>query len=280
MVRADTAHPDARGDSGAAWSVAAARRLLKPAARKAERRFLVEGPQAVREAKAAGALTGVFATETAAQAYADLLDGVRVTVVGDRALAGLTETVTPQGLVGVAGSLERTVDDAIPAAPLLVGVLVDARDPGNAGAVIRVADAAGADAVVFASTAGGGSVDPHNGKCVRASTGSVFHLPIGVGTLDDTIAVLRDRGLRVLAADGDAMPYVDLDAPDAELGRPTAVLFGNEAHGLPAAALDAADAVVRIPIHGQAESLNLAVAAALCLYACARAQRTERAGRS
>jgi TrmH family RNA methyltransferase len=246
--------------------------LLKPAARKAERRFLVEGPQAVREAKAAGALTGVFATETAAQAYADLLGGVRVTVVGDRALAGLSETVTPQGLVGVADSLERTVDDAIPA-PMLVGVLVDARDPGNAGAVIRVADAAGADAVVFASTVGGGSVDPHNGKCVRASTGSVFHLPIGVGTLDETLAVLRDRGLRVLAADGAASPYVDLEAPDADLERPTAVLFGNEAHGLPTAALDAADAVVRVPIHGRAESLNLAVAAALCLYACARAQR-------
>lgn len=253
--------------------VADARRLLKPAVRRAERRFLVEGPQAVREARAAGALTTVFATEAAAQAYVELLGGVPVTIVGDRALNSLAETITPQGLVGVAATVDRPVDQAVAPAASIVPVLVDARDPGNAGAVIRVADAAGADAVVFAHMPDGGSVDPHNGKCVRASTGSLFHLPIGVGSWAETIAVLRARGLRVLAADGGAPAARDLDTIDAELARPTALLFGNEAHGLPAEVLDAADLIVRVPIHGRAESLNLAVAAALCLYACARAQR-------
>lgn len=253
--------------------VAQARRLLKPAVRRAEGRFLVEGPQAVREARAVGALTNVFATEAAALTYADLLEAVDVTIIGDKALQSLAETVTPQGLVGVAATLDRPVAETVPAGARLVCVLVDARDPGNAGAVIRVADAAGADAVVFADAPGGGSVDPHNGKCVRASAGSVFHVPLGSGTLDETIEVLRGRGLRILAADGGSPAAVDLDDIEAELTGPTAFLFGNEAHGLPPAALAAADAVVRVPIYGKAESLNLAVATALCLYAGARARR-------
>lgn len=218
-------------------------------------------------------MTALFATEAARDAYPDLVAGIPVTVVGDRALGGLAETVTPQGLVGVAAALDRPVADAVGPGAKLVPVLVDPRDPGNSGAVVRVADAAGADAVVFAATPGGGSVDVHNGKCVRASTGSVFHLPIGSGTLAEAVALLRERGLRVLAADGGAAAAVDIDEITADLAAPTAFLFGNEAHGLPPDALAAADAVVRVPIHGRAESLNLAVAAALCLYAAAKAQR-------
>jgi TrmH family RNA methyltransferase len=149
-------------------------------------------------------------------------------------------------------------------------VCAEVRDPGNAGTVIRCADAMGAGAVVLA----GASVDPHNGKAVRASAGSVFHLPVVVEP-DSAGAVrrLRAAGLRVLAADG----YGDLDLDDATdqglLAPPTAWLFGNEAHGLPEELAELADHRVRIPIHGRAESLNLATAAAICLHASARAHR-------
>jgi len=151
-------------------------------------------------------------------------------------------------------------------------VLADVRDPGNAGTILRTADAAGAAAVVFA----GESVDPYNGKCVRASAGSLFHVAV-VREPDPLAAVgaLRSAGLQVLATTG--YGDTDLFALDAagELGRPTAWLFGSEAHGLPAHLLDAADARVRVPIHGRAESLNLAAAAAVCLYSSAKAHHEE-----
>jgi TrmH family RNA methyltransferase len=146
-------------------------------------------------------------------------------------------------------------------------VLVEARDPGNVGTIIRVADAAGADAVVLTA----GSVDPHNGKSVRASVGSLFHLPVLTGLrIEGTAAALAGAGLQVLAADAAG---VDLDDLDEALGHPTAWLFGNEAYGLPPGLVSAADQVVAVPIHGKAESLNLATAAAVCLYASARRQR-------
>jgi len=154
-------------------------------------------------------------------------------------------------------------------APRLVVVLANVRDPGNAGTVLRTADAAGADGVIFA----GASVDPYNSKCVRSSAGSLFHLPVVLGVrVNDAVAALRDAGLAVLAADGSAT--LGLDDPElaGQLARPTAWLFGNEAWGLPADLAALADERVAVPIYGRAESLNLAAAAAVCLYASARAQ--------
>lgn len=148
----------------------------------------------------------------------------------------------------------------------LAVVLCAVRDPGNAGTLIRVADAVGADAVLMS----GESVDPYNGKCVRASAGSLFHLPFATGLpVADAVAACRAAGLQVLAADADGA--VNLE--DAGLGRPTAWMFGNEAWGLPGPAGRLADRTVRVPMYGQAESLNLATAGAICLYATVRAQR-------
>ncbi len=223
--------------------------------------FLAEGPQAVREALAIGAAIEVFATAK----YDDWRTSEVVwNSVDDDALAGIADAVTPQGIVARCRSVVATLD-ALPATIRLVAVGVDVRDPGNAGSIVRAADAAGADAVVFA----GDSVDPLNPKAVRATVGSLFHLPVIVER--DPAAVvdaLRGRGVRVLAADGGG----DADLFALDLAGPTAWLFGNEARGLGAAA-DAADARVAIPIFGRAESLNLATAAAVCLYASASAQR-------
>jgi len=264
--------------------VTAARRLLKRSFREADRAFLAEGPQAVREALAAGAARApspvreVFVTADAGRRHPDLLAtagaaGVPVHHVSDSVLAALTQTVTPQGVVAVCSFLDvslETVTAAPGGPPRLVAVLAQVRDPGNAGTVLRAADAAGADAVVLTSA----SVDPYNGKCVRASAGSLFHLPVVSGvSAADAVTALRAAGLQVLAADGAGDTDLD-DATDAgRLAAPTAWLFGNEAWGLPAEVRALADAVVRVPIHGRAESLNLAAAAAVCLYASARAQR-------
>jgi RNA methyltransferase, TrmH family len=238
-------------------------------------RFLAEGPQAVREALARpGTVRELFATSGSIRRQPSLLEaaqaaGVPVSQVGDDAAAALSETVTPQGLVAVCAHVDVSLTDALAAAPRLVAVLVDIRDPGNAGTVLRTADAAGAGAVIFA----GETVDPYNGKCVRASAGSLFH--VDLVRADEAAAVMktmRGAGLRVLAATGGGQTDLD-DLPDDELAAPTAWLFGSEAHGLPPAIAAAADAQVRVPIHGRAESLNLGAAAAVCLYTSARAQR-------
>jgi TrmH family RNA methyltransferase len=149
--------------------------------------------------------------------------------------------------------------------PRLLVVLVEANDPGNAGAIIRTADAAGADAVVL-----DGGVDAYNGKAVRASAGSVFHLPVVEASVTDVCAL---PGITTLAATGSGERSIDELAADGTLRAATAWLFGNEAHGLRRRVLDEADQAVRVPIYGRAESLNLAAAAAVCLYASARAQR-------
>lgn len=150
----------------------------------------------------------------------------------------------------------------------LVAVLAEAQDPGNAGTIIRTADAAGADAVVLVR----GSVDATNPKVVRSTAGSLFHLPVlrGAG-LGEVLEALDDAGLAVLAADGSG-PVGLFDA-DELLARPCAWLFGNEARGLAPEALEHAEAVVSVPVLGAAESLNVAAAAAVCLYASVRAQR-------
>jgi TrmH family RNA methyltransferase len=231
----------------------------------------VEGPQAVREALAYGGLLELFVEpgrqdELVAAARAA---GTPVTEVSTAVLEALAETVTPQGVVGVAPLLDVPLD--VVRAPRLVAVLDRVNDPGNAGTVLRTADAAGADAVVLTE----GSVDPHNGKCVRATAGSLWHLPVVSDVpLADAVAHLRAQGLQVLATTGAGADDLDDLADAGVLAAPTAWIFGPEAAGLSDEALSLADRTVRIPIAGRAESLNLSAAAAVCLYATTRAHRT------
>ncbi|WP_406313811.1 RNA methyltransferase [Streptosporangium sp. NBC_01639] len=252
--------------------VKAVRRLTKRAFRDRDRSFLAEGPQAVREALALDdVVVELFATAEAALRHADIVSaavaaGVPFHRASGEVMAELAQTVTPQGLLAVCRFVHVPLDSALSADARLVAVLAHVRDPGNAGTVLRTADAAGADAVVFTDA----SVDPYNGKCVRASAGSLFHLPVTTGLpVAQAVQKLKDAGLRVLAADGAGEQTLD----DVDLSGPTAWVFGNEAWGLPEEILRLTDEVVRVPIYGQAESLNLATAAAVCLYASARSQR-------
>ncbi len=189
-------------------------------------------------------------------------------------------TATEAARAAGVGPLPATaLPDLLDTRPRLIALLARVRDPGNLGTVIRVADAAGADAVVIA----GDAVEVTNPKVVRSTAGSLFHLPVVHGLpVADAVAALRGAGSQVLAADGagtrdldDLQDAAALGATDqdADLRRPTAWLFGNEAWGLPEEDRSLADAVVRVPLRGHAESLNLATAAAVCLYASSRAHR-------
>ena len=249
--------------------VVAARKLQRRRDRDQAGRFLAEGPQAVREALASGVVVELFATAAAFERYAELAAHAPVvSEVSDEGLESLAETVQPQGLVAVCEQVDVPLGEALAKRPRLVAVVAEIRDPGNAGTVLRTADAAGAGTVIFA----GDAVDPYNGKCVRASAGSLFHVDV-VRTAIDVVTPLREAGLQVLATSGYGADDLDTLADDGVLAAPTAWLFGSEAHGLPDELLDAADRQVRVPIYGGAESLNLAAAAAVCLYASARAQR-------
>jgi TrmH family RNA methyltransferase len=274
----DAVSPDTGNYPGAhSPRLKAARRLNKRAFRQRERAFLAEGPQAVAEAFHCGArLTDLFVTVPARTRHHDLVAaisaaGIPVHVVSGEVMDELAQTVTPQGLLAVCGFVDVPLAEvAERAKPVLVALLANVRDPGNAGTVLRTADAAGAHAVVFADA----SVDPYNGKCVRASAGSLFHLPVVAGArLEDAVVTLREAGLRIVAADGRAGRSLDDPEVQARLTGPTAWMFGNEAWGLPPELVALADEPVAVPIYGRAESLNLAAAAAVCLYASARAQR-------
>ncbi len=248
------------------------RRLGTRSYRQERREFLAEGPQAVREAlRLTGTVIEVFATPAACERYLAGID-VAATIVDEAVVAALSDTVTPQGIVAHCRYVDRPVEDLLSSSPRLVAICADIRDPGNAGTVVRCADAAGADAVVF----GANSVDPYNPKAVRASVGSLFHLGIGVQSdLAAVVGAARRLGMRVLAADGSGDTDLFALERDGGLQRPTAWLFGNEAWGVPDDVLALADDAVAVPIYGAAESLNLATAAAVCLYSSARAQQVD-----
>lgn len=247
-----------------------AAKLHRSSARKKAEQFIIEGENAVDAAVSTGAARDIFVTEKAAERFADILTAagfmdVYVHPITDRAAKSLSDTATTTGLFALCEPVLWNAGKILAGGPSLVSVPVLTSEPGNAGTLIRTSDAMGADGVIFA----GDSVDPLGCKVARASAGSLFHIPVArEQNIKDVLGQLRARKLQVLAtsADGEA------DLADVDLTQPTAWLFGNEAHGLGSELLGEADLRVRIPIRGRAESLNLATAAAICLYESARAQ--------
>jgi len=251
--------------------VKAARKLARRNSRSEVRLFLAEGSKSLVEAlELPGCVVEVFVTASASAEHADLRErvleaGLPWQVATDDAVGSLSGAQSPQGIVAVCRYVDRPLE-AVLSGDVVV-ICADVRDPGNAGTIIRTADAVGAGLVVLA----GNSVDPYNDKVVRATVGSLFHVPIATGMeVAEAIATVQAAGYRVLAADGAG--EMDLFADVDRLDGKVAWLFGNEAWGLPAELAAAADHRVAIPIYGRAESLNLATAAAVCLYATARSR--------
>jgi TrmH family RNA methyltransferase len=248
-------------------------KLNKKDARSETGLFLLEGPQGLKEALDRPKLVvDLYATEEAIQRHADLFERadaakIFVQVVSEAVLKVMCDTNTPQGVVAVCHQLHVSLDDLIDTKPQLVALLANIRDPGNAGTVLRAADAAGADAVIFSDN----SVDVYNPKVVRSTTGSIFHLPVVIGAdIAETIEKLKSSGIQVLAANGGGVELPSLD--QKQLAKPTAWVMGNEAWGFETETLALVDLEVAVPIYGAAESLNLATAASICLYASAFAQ--------
>jgi TrmH family RNA methyltransferase len=250
-------------------------KLTKKEARSETGLFLLEGPQGLKEAlERPKLIEKLFATESFEEKYPDLISRARdsrvsVNLVSDSVLKELSDTTTPQGVVAVCQQFHVSLDDVIASKPTLVAFLAQIRDPGNAGTVLRAADAAGADAVIFSK----GSVDIYNPKVVRSTTGSMFHLPFVIeAEIQSSLEKFKQAGLSVLAADvaGDSLSTI----LSTDLAKPTMWLFGNEAWGLEPEVSALADKLVQVPIFGAAESLNLATAASVCMYASAFAQNS------
>ncbi|WP_338128762.1 RNA methyltransferase [Brachybacterium muris] len=252
--------------------------LAGRSARRKQERFRVEGPQAVRSllGEQPGGALDLYLTGRADAEHpelASLATDARVTVhrVDDAVLRAMVREgegslVTPQGAIAVARLPQEdpaAARSAIAAlhgeGPVTAAVLHEVRDPGNVGTLIRTADAAGADLVILTRT----SADPYSPKAVRASVGSLFHLPVVTGAeIADVLDSLAQAGITAAATSG----YAELDLFQAELPARIGWLLGNEAHGLDQATLDAAPLAVRIPLAGRAESLNVHTAATVCLF--------------
>lgn len=248
-------------------------KLQKREARSETGLFLLEGPQGLKEALDRPKLIEqIFATESFSEKYEDLISRARgahlkVSVVSESVIRELSDTKTPQGVVCVCRQFHISLAEVLSKKPRLIAFLAQIRDPGNAGTVLRAADAAGADAVVLSK----GSVDIYNPKVVRSTTGSMFHLPFVVdANIETSLEMIKKSGVQILAADVSGKSLAELDA--TELAKETAWLFGNEAWGLEEQVAKLADRKVSVPIFGAAESLNLATAASVCLYASAFAQ--------
>jgi RNA methyltransferase, TrmH family len=259
----------------------AARQLLRRKERQLARRFLAEGRQTTSEAlRRPGTVVEIIVAEDSVGRHLDLLNtafdtDVRIAVAPASAVAELAATVTPQGLIAICQMIDVPIDEALSSNPRLVVLCDQVRDPGNLGTVIRCADAFGADAVLISRD----SVDIYNAKTVRATTGSLFHLPVAIAVdLADAVRLAREAGLRVFGADGSASSTVDDLARSGELAQPTLWVLGNEAWGLVPQHVSLFDRLIALPIYGRAESLNLSTAAAVLLYASATAQRADLSG--
>ncbi len=235
----------------------------------------MEGPQGVREAVhfAPEKIRDLYVTAEAAHRHADVVEparqaGVVVHEATEEVLAAMCDADTPQGAAAVVDWSPASLEEVLASEPRLLVLLAHVRDPGNLGTVIRGADAAGADAVLVSD----GSVDVMSPKVVRSTAGSIFHLPVVTGLpVGQALAALGAAGVRRLAADGAGRHTID----DTDLTGSHVWVMGNEAWGLGASTREACDEVVRVPIHGHAESLNLAMATTICLYASARSQRND-----
>ena len=250
------------------------RALATRSTRDAEGRLVLDGVRLIEEALAADVPLEVCVYDPAAPRTSPRLAallgtlrdrGIRLVPAAPHVVAAASQVETPQGIVAVARMARTTPAEALDDPALLLVVADGIQDPGNLGTIVRIADAAAATAVAVT----GAAADPHHPKAVRATMGSIFHLPVFERETAALIGSLRERGVRVLVADQRGpIEYSSVDYPP-----PMALVFGSEAHGPDPRWMSAAAAVLRIPIYGRAESLNVAIAAGLLLYEARRARR-------
>jgi len=244
------------------------RRLIRRrAVRESEGVFVIEGVKLVQEALSSGAnVEALYSAPGFANACIDMAGatGLRVHELEPGVIERVGDTITPQPVLAVVMALDKPLSSLSDAHSLLV--MVDVRDPGNAGTILRSAEASGVGGVVFCE----GSVDVYNPKTVRASAGSLFHIPVAVGKGAGT--VLEELNQAGFVTMGTTMaggsPYDETD-----LTRRVALAFGNEANGLPGELDATLGELITIPIDGRSESLNVSMAASVLCFEAARQRR-------
>jgi TrmH family RNA methyltransferase len=252
-------------------------KLFREAADRAPGLMLLDGAHLVEEAIASGiGVEAVAMRDDLADGAREALVrdaarlGARVAVVTGSVLSAISPVRQPSGIVAIARRPATTLADALEGSPQLVLVLSGIQDPGNVGAIIRSADAAGVTGIITT----GGTADPFGPKALRGSMGSAFRVPLASGQqLDGAAHAARARGLRVLAA----VPRGGTPLPRCDLRAPAAVLLGGEGAGLPAEVLALADEQLSIPMRPPVESLNVSIAAALVAYEAQRQREGARA---
>ncbi|WP_078413990.1 TrmH family RNA methyltransferase [Priestia abyssalis] len=218
--------------------------------------FLVEGYHLVEEAlRTKQAVKELIVSEEVSIPSGWNVDDVSITVVANDIMKAISDTETPQGMAAVC---YQQKNDEIPEGLNKILLIDSVQDPGNLGAMLRTADAAGVELVVV----GAGSVDLYNSKVIRSTQGAIFHLPIIKGQLEEIIPILKNRGISIYGTSlKDAKPYMDVQPSHS-----FALLVGNEGSGVADSLLKQTDENLYIPIYGKSESLNVAVAAGILLY--------------
>ena len=240
------------------------------AVREKEGRYIIDGPVLVAEAiRMQVPIEAIYVEAGTNEAIVDdaAAAGVRVHVVPPGAVHQYTDVMTPQGVVALAAMQPATLDHALErsaGSPVLV--LCAVSDPGNAGTLLRMAEASGVGAVLFCD----GSVDPYAPKCVRASAGSIFHVVVVSGGKPvQVLEAIGGRGVQRLGTDAHrGKPYDEYDLTGA-----FALVLGNETHGLPADVAEQIDGWVHVPMAGDVESLNVAMAGSVICFEAARQRR-------
>lgn len=237
--------------------------------RTKEGAFILEGVRLVKDAADSGAVIRLFvASESFARGNRDFLsmcDDRKLVLMPDALFRKTGDTDTPQGIIAVAEIPQHNERDILSKARRIIA-LENLQDPGNAGTIVRSADACGFDAVFFSKD----SVDPYNSKAVRATMGSLFHLPVIIcEDLFKTMKILKSHGVGIVSAEPrDAVPCWEADLSDH-----IALVIGNEGNGISEHMLKLSDKKVMIPMSGGAESLNAAAAASILLYESMRQSR-------
>jgi RNA methyltransferase, TrmH family len=258
---------------------AAVRRFREIARARGSAYVLLDGEHLLDEALRSGMPIEVaaFSSALAAGRLSGLADaversGARLLAVSDQVLAAMSPVQHPSGVVAIAARPASGMDEALARPPQLALLLRDVQDPGNVGAIVRVAEACGATGIITSE----GTADPFGWKALRGSMGSALRVPIATRvSLEDAARRARLAGLRVIAT----VPRGGTLLPGLDLSIPVAIVLGGEGAGLPAALLDAADETLTIPMREPVESLNVATAAALITYEAMR-QRTHGAARA
>lgn len=232
--------------------------------------FIIEGPHLIETALISGSqindvlFSASFASKENGQQFLKRLSKHTKNIfeVSEHIIARLADTETPQGIIAVSACRSLSLEDMRPGAPALIVVIDGVQEPGNLGTIIRTSDAAAADAVILLP----GTCDAFMQKTVRSTAGSIFNIPVIDADLQPLLRWLRLNKIKLAVTSLDS----DRTVFEERLEGPLALVFGNEAHGVSKEIISAADLLLKIPIFGRAESLNVAAAAAVCLYEAVR----------